>query len=104
MIESRIVIANNDFARDLGVRFGLSGATGSLSGNQLMMGGARTSSGADNGDPETTTRAQFRADNTSTHRQRALQPDYRNPGGPAARVPACWSTCPPPPRPVRSIS
>lgn len=29
MIESRIVIANNDFARDLGVRFGVSGSTGS---------------------------------------------------------------------------
>lgn len=28
MIESRIVIANNDFARDLGVRFGVSGSTG----------------------------------------------------------------------------
>ena len=29
MIESRVVIANNDFARDLGVRFGVSGSTGS---------------------------------------------------------------------------
>jgi type IV pilus assembly protein PilQ len=29
MIESRIVIANNDFARDLGVRFGVTGSTGS---------------------------------------------------------------------------
>ena len=29
MIESRIVIANNDFSRDLGVRFGVSGSTGS---------------------------------------------------------------------------
>ncbi|MGE5153283.1 MAG: AMIN domain-containing protein, partial [Bdellovibrio bacteriovorus] len=29
MIESRVVIANNDFARDLGVRFGISGSTGS---------------------------------------------------------------------------
>jgi len=28
MIESRIVIANNDFARDLGVRFGVSGSVG----------------------------------------------------------------------------
>ena len=28
MIESRVVIANNDFARDLGVRFGVSGSTG----------------------------------------------------------------------------
>jgi len=41
MIESRIVIANNDFARDLGVRFGLSFATGSLSGNQLLVGGTQ---------------------------------------------------------------
>ncbi|HYN77713.1 MAG TPA: type IV pilus secretin PilQ family protein, partial [Lamprocystis sp. (in: g-proteobacteria)] len=29
MIESRVVIANNDFSRDLGVRFGVSGSTGS---------------------------------------------------------------------------
>jgi type IV pilus assembly protein PilQ len=29
MVESRVVIANNDFARDLGVRFGVSGSTGS---------------------------------------------------------------------------
>lgn len=29
MIESRVVIANNDFARDLGVRFGISGSVGS---------------------------------------------------------------------------
>jgi type IV pilus assembly protein PilQ len=41
MIESRIVIANNDFARDLGVRFGLSFATGSLDGNQLLVGGTQ---------------------------------------------------------------
>jgi type IV pilus assembly protein PilQ len=41
MIESRIVIANNDFARELGVRFGLSFATGSLSGNQLLVGGTQ---------------------------------------------------------------
>jgi type IV pilus assembly protein PilQ len=39
MIESRIVIASNDFARELGVRFGVSFATGSLSGNQLLVGG-----------------------------------------------------------------
>ncbi|AUB81311.1 type IV pilus secretin PilQ [Candidatus Thiodictyon syntrophicum] len=39
MIESRIVIANNDFARDLGVRFGVSGATGSLSSTQMMTAG-----------------------------------------------------------------
>ncbi len=54
MIESRIVIANNDFARDLGVRFGVSGSTGSgpkpirengeivgwtKGGNQMLTGG-----------------------------------------------------------------
>jgi type IV pilus assembly protein PilQ len=39
MIESRVVIANNDFARDLGVRFGVSGSTGSSQGNQLLVGG-----------------------------------------------------------------
>ncbi|HSQ06768.1 MAG TPA: type IV pilus secretin PilQ, partial [Chromatiaceae bacterium] len=39
MIESRIVIASNDFARELGVRFGVSFATGSLGGNQLLVGG-----------------------------------------------------------------
>ncbi|WP_462321365.1 type IV pilus secretin PilQ [Halochromatium sp.] len=41
MIESRVVIANNDFARDLGVRFGVSGSTGSSTGNQLLVGGGQ---------------------------------------------------------------
>ncbi|WP_295393586.1 type IV pilus secretin PilQ [uncultured Thiodictyon sp.] len=41
MIESRIVIASNSFARDLGVRFGASGATGSLSGTQMLIGGSQ---------------------------------------------------------------
>lgn len=41
MIESRVVIANNDFARDLGVRFGVSGSTGSSDGNQLLVGGGQ---------------------------------------------------------------
>jgi type IV pilus assembly protein PilQ len=41
MIESRVVIANNDFARELGVRFGLSFATGSLDSNQLLVGGTQ---------------------------------------------------------------
>lgn len=41
MVESRVVIANNDFARDLGVRFGVSGSTGSSSGNQLLVGGGQ---------------------------------------------------------------
>jgi type IV pilus assembly protein PilQ len=39
MIESRIVIANNDFARDLGVRFGWSGSRDLGSGNQVNIGG-----------------------------------------------------------------
>ena len=41
LIESRIVIASNDFARDLGVRFGLSFATGNLKDNQLLVGGGQ---------------------------------------------------------------
>jgi type IV pilus assembly protein PilQ len=41
MIESRIVIANNDFARDLGVRFGLSTSMGATGGNELMVAGGR---------------------------------------------------------------
>jgi len=39
MIESRVVIANNDFARDLGVRFGLSTSMGSLNENEMLIGG-----------------------------------------------------------------
>lgn len=39
MIESRVVIANNDFARDLGVRLGLGASTGQLYGNELLIGG-----------------------------------------------------------------
>ncbi len=41
MIESRVVIANNDFARDLGVRFGASGSMGSFKGNELLIGGGQ---------------------------------------------------------------
>ncbi len=41
MIESRVVIANNNFARDLGVRFGVSGSTGSQDGNQLLVAGSQ---------------------------------------------------------------
>ncbi|MBK1619676.1 pilus assembly protein PilQ [Lamprobacter modestohalophilus] len=41
LIESRVVIASNSFARDLGVRFGVSGSTGSSSGNQLLVGGGQ---------------------------------------------------------------
>jgi len=41
MIESRIVIANNDFARDLGVRFGLTGSMGSFSSTELLVSGTQ---------------------------------------------------------------
>ncbi len=43
MIESRIVIANDDFTRDLGVRFGLSGITGggaAIGDSNTVVGGA----------------------------------------------------------------
>ncbi|QVL47335.1 MAG: type IV pilus secretin PilQ [Thiocapsa sp.] len=39
MIESRVVIANNDFARDLGVRFGLATSMGALYNNEMLIGG-----------------------------------------------------------------
>lgn len=39
MIESRLVIANNDFARELGVRFGVNGGTTRSSGNNLFVAG-----------------------------------------------------------------
>ena len=41
MIESRVVIANNDFARDLGVRFGLSGSMGATGSNELLVAGGQ---------------------------------------------------------------
>lgn len=41
MIESRVVIANNDFARDLGVRFGVSGSMGSLNSNEMLVAGGQ---------------------------------------------------------------
>jgi len=41
MIESRVVIANNDFARDLGVRFGLSTSMGATDSNELLIAGGR---------------------------------------------------------------
>lgn len=44
MIESRVVIANNDFARDLGVRFGASGSMGSQGGNELLVAGGQMGS------------------------------------------------------------
>ncbi|WP_338032691.1 type IV pilus secretin PilQ [Chromatium okenii] len=44
LIESRVVIANNDFARDLGVRFGVSGSMGSVGNNELMVAGGQNGS------------------------------------------------------------
>ncbi|MBK1694270.1 pilus assembly protein PilQ [Chromatium weissei] len=44
LIESRVVVANNDFARDLGVRFGVSGSMGSVGGNELMVAGGQPGS------------------------------------------------------------
>ena len=41
MIESRVVIANDDFARDLGVRFGLSTSMGRFRDNELLISGGR---------------------------------------------------------------
>ncbi len=46
LIESRVVIANNNFARDLGVRFGASGSTGALGRNELLVGGGALNDGA----------------------------------------------------------
>lgn len=44
MIESRVVIANNSFARDLGVRFGVSGSMGTFQGNELLIAGGQDGS------------------------------------------------------------
>jgi type IV pilus assembly protein PilQ len=44
MIESRVVIANNNFARDLGVRFGASGSAGNFGGNEILIGGGQDGS------------------------------------------------------------
>ncbi|WP_338035891.1 type IV pilus secretin PilQ [Halochromatium roseum] len=41
LIDARVVIASNEFARDLGVRFGVSGSTGSSKGNQLLVAGGQ---------------------------------------------------------------
>ncbi|MEA1049349.1 type IV pilus secretin PilQ [Lamprobacter modestohalophilus] len=45
LIESRVVIASNSFARDLGVRFGVSGSTGALGSNELLVGGGEINDG-----------------------------------------------------------
>lgn len=44
LIESRVVVANNDFARDLGVRFGVSGSMGSVGNHELMIAGGQDGS------------------------------------------------------------
>ncbi|MBB1125662.1 type IV pilus secretin PilQ [Thiospirillum jenense] len=41
MIESRVVIADDNFARDLGVRFGMTGSVGKTGDNELLIGGGR---------------------------------------------------------------
>lgn len=41
MIESRVVLASNNFARDLGVRFGLSGSMGAIGSNELLVAGGQ---------------------------------------------------------------
>lgn len=42
MIESRVVIANNNFARDLGVKFGVSGSAGKFGSNEILIGGGQS--------------------------------------------------------------
>lgn len=41
LVESRVVIAENNFARDLGVRFGISGSMGETGGNELLIAGGK---------------------------------------------------------------
>lgn len=41
MIESRVVIASSNFARDLGVRFGVNGSVGNIGGNEVLIGGGQ---------------------------------------------------------------
>jgi type IV pilus assembly protein PilQ len=52
MIESRVVIANNDFTRDLGVRFGLT-KRGSAGDGSYVVGGTLPDSGFQTGETET---------------------------------------------------
>ncbi|WP_166272260.1 type IV pilus secretin PilQ [Caldichromatium japonicum] len=42
MIESRVVIASNNFARDLGVKFGISGSAGKFGSNEILIGGGQS--------------------------------------------------------------
>jgi type IV pilus assembly protein PilQ len=41
LVESRVVIADNNFSRDLGVRFGVSGSMGETGGEELLVAGGR---------------------------------------------------------------
>jgi type IV pilus assembly protein PilQ len=52
MIESRVVIANNDFTRDLGVRFGLTKRDSFENGRGYVIGGTLPDSGFNTGDVE----------------------------------------------------
>ncbi|WP_082674496.1 type IV pilus secretin family protein [Thiohalocapsa sp. ML1] len=51
MIESRVVIANDNFARDLGVRFGLSTSMGAYERNELLITGGRPNTSPPSGAP-----------------------------------------------------
>ncbi|MBK5967852.1 MULTISPECIES: type IV pilus secretin PilQ [Thiorhodovibrio] len=41
LVESRVVIADNNFSRDLGVRFGISGSMGESGSNELLVAGGQ---------------------------------------------------------------
>lgn len=41
LVESRVVIADNNFSRDLGVRFGVTGSMGERGGQELLVGGGQ---------------------------------------------------------------
>jgi type IV pilus assembly protein PilQ len=49
MIESRVVIANNDFARDIGVQFGVNGSVGREGHTEALVGGSTAKSTAPEG-------------------------------------------------------
>ncbi|WPL15905.1 Type IV pilus biogenesis and competence protein PilQ precursor [Thiorhodovibrio winogradskyi] len=49
LVESRVVIADNNFSRDLGVRFGVSGSMGTSGSNELLVTGSQQGSIDDSG-------------------------------------------------------
>ncbi|EIC23348.1 type IV pilus secretin PilQ [Thiorhodovibrio frisius] len=49
LVESRVVIADNNFSRDLGVRFGVSGSMGNIGSNELMISGSQQGNIDDSG-------------------------------------------------------